>query len=391
MHINKTNQKRYIGVTKKPPQKRWGLNGINYKKQSYFYNAIQKYGWDNFEHIVVKENLSKTEAFELEKEYIKKYSSNNHDYGYNICSGGIGGCGLCGELNPMYGVSVKDRMDSQTYEKWLLSHQTQDHTKFYKKVICLTTMEVFESSKFASDKYKIQRSDINSCCNGKLYTAGKHPETQKEMVWQFYDDYLKNKEKPNKKTISVYCTTTHELFKRATDAAKKYNLNPSGITLCCQGKQTYCGMMDGVVLQWMYYSDYVSGKNLEIVDKRVICLNTYTVYANIAKAEKETGVSHAVISQCCNGNSIYGGKINGEKGMWMKYSDYLNGCTLRENRKQKAIICINDGNVFDSIKEANLYYGIKRKSGISDYLGGRAKYVLDKNKNHLYFEYYANK
>ena len=52
-HKNKINGKIYIGITSKDPEKRWGHNGYNYKSSSYFYSAIQKYGWDNFEHNIL--------------------------------------------------------------------------------------------------------------------------------------------------------------------------------------------------------------------------------------------------------------------------------------------------------------------------------------------------
>ena len=59
VHINKINHKKYIGITKQKPEDRWGKNGENYKESPHFYAAIQKYGWDNFEHIILKENLTK--------------------------------------------------------------------------------------------------------------------------------------------------------------------------------------------------------------------------------------------------------------------------------------------------------------------------------------------
>ena len=61
MHKNKINGKVYIGITKQNPEHRWG-NGKNYKKGLRFNNAIQKYGWDNFKHIILYKNLSKGQA-----------------------------------------------------------------------------------------------------------------------------------------------------------------------------------------------------------------------------------------------------------------------------------------------------------------------------------------
>jgi group I intron endonuclease len=93
IHKNKINGKCYVGQTKKKLEYRWGPNGKEYLtirngkySQEKFANAILKYGWDNFEHIVVYENLSFEEANEKEKELILKYNSVNE--GYNSEWGG---------------------------------------------------------------------------------------------------------------------------------------------------------------------------------------------------------------------------------------------------------------------------------------------------------------
>lgn len=79
--------KKYIGQTCIKPESRWA-NGKGYSGSPYFYNAIQKYGWENFKHEILKENLSKEEANELEIYYICEYNTQNKAYGYNISSGG---------------------------------------------------------------------------------------------------------------------------------------------------------------------------------------------------------------------------------------------------------------------------------------------------------------
>lgn len=89
MHTNKLNNKKYIGITKQAkPEYRWGINGCNYKESPHFYSAIQKYGWDNFEHDVIAKNLSKQDACEMERELIAKYQTQNNQFGYNIFDGG---------------------------------------------------------------------------------------------------------------------------------------------------------------------------------------------------------------------------------------------------------------------------------------------------------------
>ena len=42
MHINKTNNKVYIGITSKSVEERWGRNGYHYKRNRHFWGAIQK-------------------------------------------------------------------------------------------------------------------------------------------------------------------------------------------------------------------------------------------------------------------------------------------------------------------------------------------------------------
>ena len=88
LHNNKINNRKYIGITKQSPEKRWGIQGNNYRSSPYFYNSIQKYGWDNFEHIILFANLTKEEACEKEMALIRFYNMQDKKYGYNIMEGG---------------------------------------------------------------------------------------------------------------------------------------------------------------------------------------------------------------------------------------------------------------------------------------------------------------
>ena len=76
----------YIGQTCMSLKQRSGNNGHRYKSCTKFYNAIQKYGWDNFEHIILYQNLTLDEANKKEKELIEQY--NSIDNGFNLVAGG---------------------------------------------------------------------------------------------------------------------------------------------------------------------------------------------------------------------------------------------------------------------------------------------------------------
>lgn len=89
MHVNIQNNKKYIGITKQEnPEHRWGVNGCKYRESPYFYAAIEKYGWDKFEHIIIAKGLSKEEACKMEVMLIAKHKTQNKHYGYNILPGG---------------------------------------------------------------------------------------------------------------------------------------------------------------------------------------------------------------------------------------------------------------------------------------------------------------
>lgn len=80
------NGKVYIGITGRNPSVRWA-NGKGYSN-SYFYNAISKYGWQNIKHEILFDSLTKEEAEAKEIELIAEHKSNHKEYGYNIAVGG---------------------------------------------------------------------------------------------------------------------------------------------------------------------------------------------------------------------------------------------------------------------------------------------------------------
>lgn len=95
------NNKLYIGITSYTLAHRFGNEGSGYMKNVRFYKAIQKYGWDNIQHILLLEHLDKATAEECEKYLILKYKTTNAEFGYNISAGGE-----CGH----YGCKASDEL-----------------------------------------------------------------------------------------------------------------------------------------------------------------------------------------------------------------------------------------------------------------------------------------
>ena len=59
----------YYGVTSQKVERRWKGNGINYKRTS-LQPYIEKFGWENIQHKVLFENLSKEDALSIEDSLI---------------------------------------------------------------------------------------------------------------------------------------------------------------------------------------------------------------------------------------------------------------------------------------------------------------------------------
>jgi group I intron endonuclease len=97
VHINKINGKIYVGRTSQNPESRYGANGIGYLRQDkysdkylqpLFANAINKYGWENFDHEVIASNLTEEESRNFEKLLINLLHTNQKEFGYNMTDGG---------------------------------------------------------------------------------------------------------------------------------------------------------------------------------------------------------------------------------------------------------------------------------------------------------------
>ena len=181
------NGKVYIGITSRRPKARW-VCGNGYIKNEHFYRAIQKYGWENIEHIIVEQNLSKKDAAELEIKLIKEYKSNDYKFGYNMSSGGeFGGSGVI--------VSQETRAKLSQKRK---GRKLPEYVK----------------------------NKISESLKGHYISE----ETKKKISQSLKAKNMKVNEKP------VYCFETDKTYRSLSDAGKELNIKPCYISSVCKGK-----------------------------------------------------------------------------------------------------------------------------------------------------------
>ena len=199
------------------PEQRW-RHGEGYKSSPHFYAAIQKYGWDNFEHNILFQNLTKEEACKKEQELIAKYNSMNREYGYNSTSGGdifvmneetkqkisqslMGNKNGLGhpcseEKKKKISEAQKGRRLTEEHKQKLSEAAKKRHTpcseqakenirkaSHKKPVYCEELNKVFESVQECSRQLGIPATNISKLCNGR----GK---TLKGYHLKYYDDTI---------------------------------------------------------------------------------------------------------------------------------------------------------------------------------------------------------
>ena len=295
-HTNKINGKIYIGQTCQRLNDRW-RDGTGYSDSApIFWKAIQKYGWDNFEHEIIEDNiLSLKDAYEREKYWIKYYDCcvlDGKDKGYNNNRGGFG-------FTPETAKIIsKKNWENPDFRK-----------KFCKQVICVNTQKVYPSIVEASKATNIDKTGIAKACTKEHNSAGIDEEGN-PIQWEFYEEgktYIyENPKNKNKRLTKVICTTTGQVFNSITEAANYYNMrSTSGISRCIYGYGKTSGQLeDGTRLCWAIYEEgktYKKETNTGKSNKPVRCINTGEIFNSIQEAADSIGKHAPNLSACLHG------------------------------------------------------------------------------------------
>lgn len=235
--------KLYVGITKQDVKKRWA-NGKEYRNCTYFYNAIQKYGWDNFEHIILYTQLSREKACEIEKELIEELDLLNPKKGYSLKTGGRYGILTEKSKNKISQSLIgNNRRTGIPHTQETIEHfkairagkKTHDWTDESRE-----KMRQSRLGKKASQETKILLSEIRKGEGNSFY--GKHhtEETRKK----FRENNIKDK---------VIQLTVDNKFVKEWDCAieAQRELHIYNIGKVCNGKKKSAGHF-----LWIYKEDY---------------------------------------------------------------------------------------------------------------------------------------
>lgn len=277
MHTNLINGKKYIGQTKQDPKRRWGANGKGYQGNPKFWNAIEKYGWNNFEHKILFTNLSSKEADEIEKNLIQVFDTIQN--GYNIKLGGknfsseeVANLNLHIGLKERWAIEGRKEQYSQKMKDYYNSLTEDEKYHLYdnrrgslhpasKKVVCIETGDIFNSLTEAASWAGLSQSgggNISAQIKGTKKSAGKHPISGVPLHWYFlgFEDAIKEPQLPKKKGTVVKNLETNQVFNTIKEAAEWCGCNSSSICISCKSNGVRGGGRlpedNKILLHWVY-------------------------------------------------------------------------------------------------------------------------------------------
>lgn len=208
IYRNDINSKVYIGQTSKTLEER-ARNGLGYQGCTYFYNAIEKYGWSKFHGAILEDNLTAEQANDREQFWIKYFKSNDPKFGYNICSGG----------NNLIGI----------------------HRGKSKRVFCITTQQWFNSLSDAAEWAGLARSqggNIGLAASGKRMTAGEHPITHKPLQWSYTEKMQQIQNIQSTRAQRVQDITTGIIYSSLKEAMKLAHISQDALIKGCTTGQS---------------------------------------------------------------------------------------------------------------------------------------------------------
>lgn len=242
----------YIGQTCQEPEKRWGSNGNGYTGSHtqngqlvVFAKAIEEYGWENFSHEILEEDIKTFEEASLREQYwINFYHTYVNDpdcAGYNMTRGGGGSFGYkhseetkalikqrvkqafpegrFGENHPMYG-----KHHSEETLRKLSEYGRKNPVNYWKgKARSEETKEKLRQANLGK-KLTAEQKEIfaQKCRNTRLCNGTDVVNCIKIDQFSLEGNFIKT-------------------WSKLVDAAKALHIPPGNITKVCQGIRKSAG------------------------------------------------------------------------------------------------------------------------------------------------------
>ena len=322
-HVNKINGKVYIGQTQQKLKDRFGCNGAYYKHSSHFWNAIQKYGWNNFNHITLVSGVSLDLANIIEEELIRKYNTMNNKIGYNMIAGGNN---RKRRQEVTDKIAEKNRYPSpETLRKMSIASTGRKHSpEVIEKIRKSNTGK--KRTEEARIKMSIAKQNMSEETRRKICEAGRgRPCSQKCR------DSASKRFKGNRyRAKSIVQYDLNGKFIRtwgcAKDVEKEIGIHHSNIGKCCNGNMKSSGGF-----QWRYDNGKYSNIDPVKINDRRIKIYQYDLngkyiktWNSVSQINKELGYATSNIGKCCKGKiySAYGYRWS--KSYNDNYDAYIN-------------------------------------------------------------------
>ena len=295
-HINKINGKSYIGITcQRWERSRWGYNGHGYNQygQKKFWNAIKKYGWDNFDHEILEKNIpTPEEANEREKYWIEQFDSFKN--GYNATIGGSGATGH----------KVNEKARRKMGEANIGSkHHTQKHSEETRKLISER-----HKGKHLSSRTEFKKGHLSWLKGKPMLPHVKEALRQANLGKTPYNKGKFGGENILSKPIVQYDLEGNFIKKwpSAHEIHEIYGCDRSSIARCCRGEyKQLIGFVwfyeDNIDLYRIKIAKKSQEKRFRKVEQYDLDGNYIKTYETISQAEKENKLNHCDIICCCQG------------------------------------------------------------------------------------------
>lgn len=174
--------------------------------------------------------------------------------------------------------------------------------------------------------------------------------------------------------VKEVCNLWNSTSKTIVDIANIYKIHKASV-------RRY--LKQGAKLGWCDYDPITNNRDSR--SKKVICLNDKHIFYSICEASKNYNVSDSTINLFCNGKIICNDEIlNNTYLQWQFYEDYLINpkklLSIEEidmiknsNVYTRKVVCLNNKQIFKSLKEATKWANLKNGSGIIGYINGKQK------------------